>query len=131
MTGRSIVLAAALTVLSCGTKKPDQAVPPAGKPPEGTVAERLTGVKLGDVEVIDQQGDGDAGILVVVGENHASIASQLEVESTLSALAAGKQLDAVGVEGSLGPIPVHAAQIDELSSLSSVQRRTHARELIE
>ena len=134
MMRRAIVVAVALMAAmsaSCGNGAPKPAAAAPDKPPEKTPAERLTGAKLPETDLIDQQGDGTAGILVVIGENHASVRSQREVEATLSALSAAKPLDAVGVEGSLGPIPVPAAQVSTLSTLAPAKRREHTRALID
>lgn len=117
MTRASAVVMAVVATISCTKDKP-------------TIVDRAMVVALSDAELIDRRGDGHTGLLVVIGENHASVRSQLEVEATLTALAGAAPLDTLGVEGSIGPIPVHTAGIDELSLLPPAQRRTHVRELI-
>jgi hypothetical protein len=55
----------------------------------------------------DHRVDGDDRLVVLVGENHASVRGQVHLAALLEQLLDAKLIDAILVEGSEGPIDVH------------------------
>jgi hypothetical protein len=132
MTRAGLVLVVMAAAMGCGSKgaptedaekKPEQ-------PPEPTVLERARRIAAVDADIVESSGDGAGGILIVIGENHASVRAQLEVENILAGLRGAGLLDAVAIEGSNGPLPIHTGHIQEIARLAPGAQRAHARELV-
>jgi hypothetical protein len=79
----------------------------------------------------DHRISGDDRLVVLIGENHASIRGQIHLAALLEQLLDGKLIDAILVEGSEGPVDIRAFDAEMVKLLPRDQLSGHWRRLLE